>query len=159
MYNESFFILIAFICFVAVAFKSVKSSLFRYLDQYSETVAKSIEESELIKHEAEAELHAVKIRANEIASEASELISEAKGEAEAIIDAAKRSIEDLLQNKTQHMMARISRYEEQIHSEVKTELITHVLRNVEAHLSSQVNQKTNAEIVKSSLDAVKKVIH
>ena len=55
------------------------------------------------------------------------LISEAKEEAERIIEATKGSDRGSLHNKTQHMLARISRYEEQIHSEIKTELITHVL--------------------------------
>jgi F0F1-type ATP synthase membrane subunit b/b' len=159
MYNESFFILIAFICFIVFAFKGIKGFAYKYLDEYASSILKTITESEAIKEEAESELQAVKVRAEEISAEASMLISEAKEEAERIIEATKGSIEDLLHNKTQHMLARISRYEEQIHSEIKTELITHVLRNVEAHLSSQVTQKANSEIVASSLDAVKKVIH
>jgi len=140
MLDESAFVAIGFVIFVALAYKKIASAVADMLDQRSAAIRTQLEEAKTLREEAAAELTKYQKLQRDASKEAKNIISNAEAAAERIRQVAEERAKDSLARREAQANAKIKAAEEALLAE---------LRNRAAVLASEAA----ANIIAEKLDA------
>ncbi|MBL6623218.1 MAG: ATP synthase F0 subunit B [Alphaproteobacteria bacterium] len=140
MLDESAFVAIGFVIFVALAYKKIASAVADMLDQRSAAIRTQLEEAKTLREEAAAELTKYQKLQRDASKEAKNIIANAEAAAERIRQVAEERAKDSLARREAQANAKIKAAEEALLAE---------LRNRAAVLASEAA----ANIIAEKLDA------
>lgn len=140
MLDESAFVAIGFVIFVALAYKKIASAVADMLDQRSAAIRTQLEEAKTLREEAAAELTKYQKLQRDASKEAKNIIANAEAAAERIRQVAEERAKDSLARREAQANAKIKAAEEALLAE---------LRNQAAVLASEAA----ANIIAEKLDA------
>jgi len=140
MLDESAFVAIGFVIFVALAYKKIASAVADMLDQRSAAIRTQLEEAKTLREEAAAELTKYQKLQRDASKEAKNIIANAEAAAERIRQVAEERAKDSLARREAQANSKIKAAEEALLAE---------LRNRAAVLASEAA----ANIIAEKLDA------
>ncbi len=146
MFNEKFWLAIAFTAFLALLFKLARTSIGKALDDKSKAIAEEILAAKELKEKAVKLLASAEKFANESSTYAQKLIKDAENEAQKFLTEAQKSAEDEVTKKTAAAIERIKQEEAITIRDIKNEIVSLALQAAENGAIKNLNEKQN-EIV------------
>lgn len=107
--NSDFVVLIAFLIFVGILFYfHVPSMLFKMLDDRSESIRRELDEARALREEAQAVLAEFERKQKDVADQATQIVAQAKSDAEEAAEAAKSELERTIARRLQSAQDQIA---------------------------------------------------
>jgi F0F1-type ATP synthase membrane subunit b/b' len=98
MFDESFWILIAFILFFGALYSKIRQAFFAFLDGYIQVCAKEIEQADILSKKNFELLSLTSDRKDDIENEKRKILQQAKNEISRIEDCVEMERKELIQN-------------------------------------------------------------
>ncbi len=156
--DEKFWLAIAFLGFVALLIKYVLPMISAKLGEATKNIAKELEEAKSMKEKAQKLLEESEKRFEEASKLAEKTIKESAAEAQKFLDEARKNIEIEVNKKTEALLTRIKFEEEKAVREMKVQIITMALGNIQSNLQNSDKNRAN-NLIKKSIDDINKIIH
>ncbi len=156
--DEKFWLAIAFLGFVALLIKYVLPMISAKLGEATKNIAKELEEARSMKEKAQKLLEESEKRFEEASKLAEKTIKESAAEAQKFLDEARKNIEIEVNKKTEALLTRIKFEEEKAVREMKVQIITMALGNIQSNLQNSDKNRAN-NLIKKSIDDINKIIH
>ncbi len=156
--DEKFWLAIAFLGFVALLIKYVLPMISAKLGEATKNIAKELEEARSMKEKAQKLLEESEKRFEEASKLAEKTIKESAAEAQKFLDEARKNIEIEVNKKTEALLTRIKFEEEKAVREMKVQIITMALGNIQSNLQNSDKNRAN-NLIKKSIDGINKIIH
>lgn len=121
--SAEFWVLIAFVVFVALVYRKVARLLGTTLDERSLQIRNRIEEAVKLREEAQATLAGYQRRQREAQKEAEEIVSLAKSDAARLREQAQKDLNHALERREQAAMDKIAQAEARAVKEVRDQAI------------------------------------
>lgn len=119
LHNPEFWVVVAFVVLVVLAWKPVGRQLTAMLDARRDQIRKDIEEAARLKGEAQALLDDFKKKHAEAVQTAAGIVAHARSEAARIATEGAQALEDSLKRREQMAMQRIAQAESQAIAEIR----------------------------------------
>ena len=148
--DEHFFILIAFVLFIALTYRPLSRAIISGLDKRSQKIKNQLDEAENLRAQAERMLEETQKQQKRSLIEAEEIVAAAKTEADRLKDEAKKSLELALNRREQMAFTRIAYAEKEAMSAVKNFAIDVSIKAVEGLLESKLNAQTYDDLLSES---------
>ncbi len=156
--DEKFWLAIAFLGFVALLIKYVLPMISAKLGEATKNIAKELEEARSMKEKAQKLLEESEKRFEEASKLAEKTIKESAAEAQKFLDEARKNIEIEVNKKTEALLTRIKFEEEKAVREMKVQIITMALGNIQSNLQNSDKNRAN-NLIKKSIDDINKIVH
>ncbi len=153
MFNEKFWLAIAFLAFLALLLKFARKAISKGLEDKSKAIAEEILAAKELREKAKKLLEAAEKHAAESANYAQQLIKDAEDEAQKFLNEAQKTAEDEVAKKTSAAAERIKQEEASAIREIKHKIINNALKDVENGALKNLNeQKNNIVLTKAIRD-------
>lgn len=159
MFDEKFWLAIAFTAFVILVAKYVWPKISKTLEQKSRSIAEEILAAKDLREKSAKLLAEAEKYHQESLSYSQKLIADAQIEAQKFLADAKKSIEDELNKKTAAAQIRIALEEEKAIRLVKTEIITAALKTIADKSSKSLDKKHGDNLFNKAAQDLSKIIH
>lgn len=153
MFNEKFWLAVAFAAFLALLYKFARGAIVKSLEDKSRSIAEEILAAKEMKEKAAHLLELSEKFAQESDAYAAKLMRDAESEAQKFLDEAKKSAEEEVAKKTAAAAERIKQEELLVISAIKNNIIASALSEVEnSTLNNLSPEQTEAVFAKSIQD-------
>lgn len=149
--QPEFWILIGFIIFVMLTYKSVKNLLSKSINSKIQKIINEIDTIKLHKTEIEKELAAYQNKKRNILSEIEELKLNSKKEIIAIKERYENEIERYVESKTRAAKNKIASYEASIIKDLQNNAIEQITLLIENITKDKIDQNTDQKILNDAL--------
>ena len=141
MFDQAFWVLIAFVIFVSISFRSAKKLIISALDRRTEEIKKRLQEAENIRNEAK-EIVGVNIKKLETAKkEVATILSEANKEAEMQKKKALENFNNSMERNKDQLQDRIQKNEKETIEKLKRIISTISISASESFLKNNIDEK------------------
>ncbi len=158
MFDEKFWLAIAFLAFAILFIKYVLPHLLKNIDNKSREIAKELLDAKEAKEKALALLEASKKHLDDAMKASEKLISEAEIESRKLFEEAKAAAEAEIAKKMQAVQDRIKFEEERVVREMKVKIISSAISAVQADMQNTKKDRLD-NLIKKSANDISKVIH
>ncbi len=158
MFNEKFWLAIAFLTFVGLIIKYVGPKITKSLDQKSKEIAEEILAAKEMKEKAAKLLATAEAYYKESLSYSEKLLKDAEIEANQFLIDAQKSISEELNKKTAAAQNRIKNAEEGAIRDIKNSIVAAALKAVEAEAKSGLDKKHSDHILSQATQNFEKVV-
>jgi F-type H+-transporting ATPase subunit b len=145
MFNEKFWLAVAFLGFVTLIIKYVGPKITKALDAKSKKIAEEILAAKELKEKAVKLLERAEKYYQESEKFAQKLVKDAEDESQKFVAEAKQLLEDEVSKKTAASLARIKLEEESAIREMKVKIVASAIEKFSASLN--LDQKNHEELV------------
>ena len=159
LHDTSFWVAIAFIVFVVLAWRPLKKALITALDGRTERIRRDIDEAARLREEAQALLAGYKRKQRDAAAEAEEILRHARIEAERLKDQAATDLENLLARREAQAMDRIAQAEAQATAEVRALAVDLAVAATRRLLTDKAGGDTAARLIDDSIEQIGAKLH
>lgn len=149
IFDEKFFLAIAFFTFAALILKFVWPIMARGLDAKSKSVAEEILAAKEMKEKAEKLLDEAEKYHEESRNFSKKIIADTKKEAEKLAKEAKKALESEIKNKTDAALTRIKIEEETAIRGIKTQIVESTIESISADLS-KISDSEHDKLIKKA---------
>ena len=158
MFDQAFWVLIAFVIFVSISFRSAKKLIILALDRRTEEIKKRLQEAENIRNEAK-EIVGVNIKKLETAKkEVTTILSEANKEAEMQKKKALENLNNSMERNKDQLQDRIQKNEKETIEKLKRIISTISISASESFLKNNIDEKLHNRLIENSLSELPKKI-
>ncbi|MCH2677522.1 MAG: hypothetical protein MKZ73_04555 [Alphaproteobacteria bacterium] len=158
MFDQAFWVLIAFVIFVSISFRSAKKLIISALDRRTEEIKKRLQEAENIRNEAK-EIVDVNIKKLETAKkEVTTILSEANKEAEMQKKKALENLNNSMERNKDQLQDRIQKNEKETIEKLKRIISTISISASESFLKNNIDEKLHNRLIENSLSELPKKI-
>ena len=158
MFDQAFWVLIAFVIFVSISFRSAKKLIISALDRRTEEIKKRLQEAENIRNEAK-EIVGVNIKKLETAKkEVATILSEANKEAEMQKKKALENLNNSMERNKYQLQDRIQKNEKETIEKLKRIISTISISASESFLKNNIDEKLHNRLIENSLSELPKKI-
>ena len=158
MFDQAFWVLIAFVIFVSISFRSAKKLIILALDRRTEEIKKRLQEAENIRNEAK-EIVDVNIKKLETAKkEVTTILSEANKEAEMQKKKALENLNNSMERNKDQLQDRIQKNEKETIEKLKRIISTISISASESFLKNNIDEKLHNRLIENSLSELPKKI-
>ena len=158
MFDQAFWVLIAFVIFVSISFRSAKKLIISGLDRRTEEIKKRLQEAENIRNEAK-EIVDVNIKKLETAKkEVTTILSEANKEAEMQKKKALENLNNSMERNKDQLQDRIQKNEKETIEKLKRIISTISISASESFLKNNIDEKLHNQLIENSLSELPKKI-
>jgi F-type H+-transporting ATPase subunit b len=155
--DASFWSLIALIIFLAiVVYMGAPRMIVGALDKRAAAIRTELEEARRLREEAQALLAEYQRKAREAETEASDILSQAARDAEALSAEAAERIKDYVARRTKMAEQKIAQAEAQALQEVRTRAADIAIAAAQRVLAARVTGDRATELIEKSIDDVRK---
>ena len=119
MFDQTFWVALAFVMFIAVIYKPVSRKLAATLDDRAEKIKQELDEAVRLREEAQALLAGYERRQNEALKEAEDILGHAREEAALQTRQAGEALEVFIRRREAQAVDRIARAEEEATADVR----------------------------------------
>lgn len=158
MFDERFWLAIAFLSFVALIVRHVAPIISKQLDAKSKQIAEELLAAKEMKEKAERMLAASEERYAEAIVFAEQVIKDSSMEAQKYFDEALKLAEAEISKKMVAVENRIKQEQERTVREIKIKIIDSALQVVQSNLNN-VQKAQSDHLVKRAVDDVSKLVH
>jgi len=158
MFDQAFWVLIAFVIFVSISFRSAKKLIISALDRRTEEIKKRLQEAENIRNEAK-EIVGVNIKKLETAKkEVATILSETNKEAEMQKKKALENLNNSMERNKDQLQDRIQKNEKETIEKLKRIISTISISASESFLKNNIDEKLHNRLIENSLSELPKKI-
>ena len=158
MFDQAFWVLIAFVIFVSISFRSAKKLIISALDRRTEEIKKRLQEAENIRNEAKKIL-GVNIKKLETAKNGvATILSEANKEAEMQKKKALENLNNSMERNKDQLQDRIQKNEKETIEKLKRIISTISISASESFLKNNIDEKLHNRLIENSLSELPKKI-
>jgi len=151
MLDESAFVAIGFVIFVALAYKKIASAVADMLDQRSAAIRTQLEEAKTLREEAAAELAKYQKLQRDASKEAKNIIANAEAAAERIRQAAEERAKDSVARREAQANAKIKAAEEALLAELRNRAAMLASEAAATIIAEQLDAKASLKLVDDAL--------
>jgi F-type H+-transporting ATPase subunit b len=159
MFNEKFWLAIAFTSFVLLIAKYVWPKIAASLDLKSKQIAADISAAKEMKEKAQKLLEDLEKYHAESEKFAKKLLEDAESEAQKFVIEAKKSVEAEIEKKTNAALERVKVEEASAIREVKLHVVSSALKILNESLNKKMEKKHHDLLLNQATDDLSKLIH
>ncbi len=159
MFNEGFWIGLAFVVFVAAIYRPVSRMMSSALDARSAKIRDELDEAVRLREEAQALLARYECQQNEAVGEAEQLLERARDEAERQARHAGEALEAMLERRQQQAMDRIARAEQEALAEVRGAAVDIAVRATRKLLVERLDDDRQAALIDEAVADREEKLH
>lgn len=153
--NPEIWVLVAFLIFVGgLIYLGVHKTIGKALDDRAERIKKELDDAKRLRDDAQALLAEYQKKAREAETEAKSIIDQARRDAAAMAEDARKSLEETLARRTRLAEEKISRAEAQALADVKSSAIDAAIKAAEQIVKKRSAGDTGSSLVEQSIKAL-----
>lgn len=153
--DSSFWVLIAFVVFIFVAFKYGKEPILGILDSRTDSIRKEIEQAEALRHEAQKLLADYQTRHRDAINEAEQIVARAKEQAAILEKEAKISLDKAIERRKKQAEDKIKLAEEQAVQEIQEQIVELATSAAGDLIKKNMSGKAGDKLIEQSIDDLK----
>tara|TARA_Y100001970_G_C14258549_1_gene877562 strand:+ start:13743 stop:14228 length:486 start_codon:yes stop_codon:yes gene_type:complete len=149
--DPQFWVLIAFIIFIAAIFNPVRKMVLANLDNKINEISNNIEQAENLKKEAQQTLSDIKKRQNEVKNEIKSIHSEAQQKITNIEKNAELEIKELVQKKYDIFDSKVEQLVREANAEIKKTISQKTINAITMIFSNNLSEENRQKLINQSL--------
>ena len=154
-FDETAWVAIAFIIFIALIWKKASKAIMSILDNRSLIIKNELNEAKSLKEEALEELRKSLQMQKQVSEEAENIIQEAKETAKKIQEEAYNKSSDLIKRKEEQTKQKISAIETDAIKKIKNITGKIVIESSKTYIESNIDKKENLNLISKSSSEIK----
>ena len=156
--SEQFWVLIAFIIFVAAVFRPVRKMLATNLDGKIQEIKDTINEAEKLKNEAQLTLSEIKKRQNEVIKEIEQINQQTEKRISIINNDLEIKLKDQLDKRNKLNSMKIEQVSREAKNEVRQYILQTSLAVVTDILEKKLDEKNKQNLIDNSINDIERVL-
>ena len=156
--SEQFWVLIAFIIFVAAVFRPVRKMLATNLDGKIQEIKDTINEAEKLKNEAQLTLSEIKKRQNEVIKEIEQINQQTEQRISIIKNDLEIKLKDQLDKRNKLNSMKIEQVSREAKNEVRQYILQTSLAVVTDILEKKLDEKNKQNLIDNSINDIERVL-
>jgi F-type H+-transporting ATPase subunit b len=157
--SAEFWVAIAFVAFVAGAFKPGRKALLDALDGRAGKIQSEIDEATRLREEAQAALAAYQRKQREATEETREMLEHAKEEADLLSKRTLSELEEALQRRQKQALDRIAQAESEATQEVRSHAVDIAVTATMRILEESLEDERGDDLIKAAIEELPKKLH
>lgn len=157
--NPKFWVAVAFVLFVALAYKKISTLLTNALDNRSAKIKAELEQAQALRQEAETVLAEYKRKQAEYTKEAAEILAAAKRDAAQFAEQAERDLKTAVAERTRQATDKIAAEEKKAINEVRDHVVDIALATARAMLTTHAGNMPAEEQARIVLADIERKLH
>ena len=154
-FDESAWVALGFIIFIAIVWRKVGSALSDLLDNRVNKIKNELAEAETLRIEAEKELKKFQVMQNEAVEDAKRIIADAHEAAERIRNSAAEKAKESIKRRENQAKAKIAASEAAVLAELRMRATSIAISASKEILVSELNDELNSSIIDESISQIK----
>ena len=154
-FDETAWVAIAFIIFIALVWKKASKAIVSILDNKSLLIANELNEAKLLKEEALKELRKSLQNQKQVSEEAENLIREAKETAKKIQDEAYTKSSEVIKRKEEQANQKINAIETDAIKNIKKITGNVVIESSKIYIETNIDKNENIKLITKSSNEIK----
>ena len=150
-FDESAWVALGFVIFVAIIWRKVGSTLAMLLDNRTQKIRGELSEAENLRIEAEAELKKFKTLQDEAIKDAKQIVADAKLAADRIRETAIEKAEESIKRREAQAKAKIAAAEAAVINELRTKATDLAISASKEVLAAELDAELGASMIDDSL--------
>lgn len=159
LHSAEFWVFIAFLILVGVAFRKVSAALTRGLDARGARIKAQLDEAEKLREDAQSLLAEYQRKQRAAAQEAEAIVAQAKSEAQRMREQAQADLEQALQRRQQQALDKIAQAEAEAVSEVRNQAVDLALAASARLLADNLDEARAARLVDEAIKELPDKLH
>lgn len=159
VFDQSFWVAVSFVIFVAAVYKPVGSFLTKALDDRAKKIKDDLGEALRLREEAQALLASYQRKQKEIAVEAKQIIEESEKEAKRILADSQTELDIVLNKRIQLAMQKIANYEAAAVQRVKNNAVDVAISAVRTIVIDKMNKDISENLIVDAVEGMDKKLH
>jgi|GEM_PF-3592076 F-type H+-transporting ATPase subunit b len=159
MLDEKFFIALAFLGFILLVFRPVRSALLKMIDSHTEKALERLNNASKMCNEARQSLLEIQSKLESARREADSILKQAHTQAQHIIEDAKKDMENIALKKSDLLMQKIFQRQQQVVNAVKDQVVMDVIALVNKRLMEEMRDENQAQLTEIGIKSVRELIH
>lgn len=157
--NAYIWVTVAFIGFIAMAWKPAGSALTKALDGRAEKIRTELEEATRLKEEAQAVLASYQQRERESLKDAEEIIAKARQAADKMRQDAEVSLKAALETRTKLAMEKIAQAEAAALQDVQNNVADVAINAARSIILDHMDASTGQQLVSKAISDIERKVH
>ena len=153
-FDESAWVALGFVIFIAIIWRKVGSALARLLDNRAQKIKDELSEAENLRNEAEAELKKFKALQDEAIEDAKRIVADAHVAADRIRHTAVEKAEESIKRREAQAKAKIAAAEAAVVIELRTKATSLAISASKEILASELDTELGASMIDKSLTQI-----
>ena len=153
-FDESAWVALGFVIFIAIIWRKVGSALANLLDSRAQKIRDELSEAENLRNEAEAELKKFKALQGEAIEDAKRIVADAHLAADRIRDIAVEKAEESIKRREAQAKAKIAAAEAAVVTELRTKATSLTISASKELLASELDAELGASMIDESLTQI-----
>lgn len=150
---------LAFVFFLVLFVKKAVPPITRALDTRSDKIKDELSEALRLREEAQAVLAEYQKRQREVEKEATEILSHARNEADAMKKQADADLKDALKRRVELANAKIARAEQDAVKEVKENIVDVAVQAARTLIEEDMDKDADDELIQFAIDDIQRIVH
>lgn len=159
MFNETFWVGLAFVIFVAAVYRPVSRKMGAALDDRAQRIKEELDEAVRLREEAQALLAGYERRQNEALKEAEDILAHAREEAERQTRQAGEALEELIRRREAQAVERIARAEEEATADVRNAAVELAIAATRKLILSELKEDQRQALVDEAIGELGDKLH
>lgn len=159
MFDETFWVGLSFVIFVAAVFRPVSRMAAAALDGRAQKIREELDEAVRLREEAQALLAGYERRQNEAIQEAEDILAHAKEEAERQTRQAGETLEELIKRREAQAVERIARAEEEAAADVRNAAVELAIAATKKLISSELKEDQQQALIDEAIGELGDKLH
>lgn len=159
MFDEKFFVALAFVMFVALMFKTGKKFILASLDTRILKIKSELEEATRLKNEASALLAKYEAEQNHSLEQVQAILAHARLEAERITQEAKEVLENALTKRTELAMQKIAQAESSVMNDLRSNALDITMETARTLILESMSPEVAEEILSKAFQDIERKLH
>jgi len=152
--DSNTWVLLSFLLFLFIIFRLGKNAFLGMLDKKINDIRKEIETAESLRVEAQELLAQYQRKQRDAASEAEDIVANAKVHAKEIQKQAEKDLKDIAKRREQQLQERLDRMEQNAIQEIRAHAAELAVKATAEIIAKQMDKKTNENLVDASIKNV-----
>ena len=153
-FDESAWVALGFVIFIAIIWRKVASALAKFLDNRIQKIRGELSEAENLRNEAEAELEKFKTLQDEAIKDAKQIVADAKLAADRIRETAVEKAEESIKRREAQAKAKIAAAEAAVITELRTKATNLAISASKEVLAAELDAELGASMIDDSLTQI-----
>ena len=153
-FDESAWVALGFVIFIAIIWRKVASALAKLLDNRTQKIRSELSEAENLRIEAEAELKKFKTLQDEAIKDAKQIVADAKLAADRIRETAVEKAEESIKRREAQAKAKIAAAEAAVINELRTKATDLAISASKEVLAAELDAELGASMIDDSLTQI-----
>lgn len=157
--DPTFWVALAFVCFIALVFKPISKFAASALDSRAEKIKEDLDEAEKLRNEAQDLLAQYQRKQRDASKEAEEIIQHAKDEAERLDREGRARLSAALERREKLATDRIQLAEQQAVERVRNEAIAVAITAAESVLADNLSKDKANDLIDDAISGLSDKLH